>query len=235
MTADKVKQVLKKLADKDKAALLARFFKTGAGQYGAGDKFLGVMVPVQRSVVKKFSRLPLKEIDKLLKSPYHEHRLIALLILVDKFGRAVEVDQRKIIKFYLSRTKYINNWDLVDLSAPKILGEWLVKHPDKNLLNRLAASKNLWQRRIAVLATFAFIKRKDLQPAIALAKKLLSDSHDLMHKAIGWMLREAGKRDLAVLKNFLNQYAARMPRTTLRYAIEHLPEAKKKHYLNLKS
>jgi 3-methyladenine DNA glycosylase AlkD len=234
MTADKVKQALKQLADKDKAVLLARFFKTGQGQYGAGDKFLGVVVPAQRQVVKQFIDLPLSELDKLLKSPYHEHRLTALLILVEQFQRAEKIARQKIVKFYLARTKFINNWDLVDLSAPKILGEWLVAQPDNQLLNRLAKSQNLWERRIAVLATLAFIKRGYLKPAVKMAEKFLTDKHDLLHKAVGWMLREVGKRDQAVLIDFLNKHAVRMPRTMLRYSIEKLPAAKRKYYLKLK-
>ena len=232
MTADKVKQALGKLADKKKAIILAGFFKTGAGQYGASDKFLGITVPAQRTVAKKFSELSLKEIAKLLKSPYHEHRLTALLILVDKFGQAIEAEKQKIVKFYLAKIKFINNWDLVDLSADKILGEWLLAHPDNKLLNRLTASKNLWQRRIAVLATLAFIKQKKLAPTFALAKKLLSDRHDLIHKAVGWMLREAGKRDRVALEKFLNHYAVRLPRTMLRYALEKFSPAKRQFYLS---
>lgn len=234
MTSDKVKQALNKLADKKKAIILAGFFKTGVGQYGAGDKFLGITVPAQRAVAKKFAGLPLKEIDKLLKSPYHEHRLTGILILVDKFGAAKENEQKKIVKFYLSRATRVNNWDLVDLSAPKILGEWLVARPNKNLLNRLAKSKNLWQRRIAILATFAFIKRKKLTLTFDLAKKFLTDRHDLMHKAVGWMLREAGKRDVKNLKKFLDQHAARLPRTMLRYSIEKFNEVERKKYLKNK-
>ncbi len=234
MTVNEVKRELKKLADKDRAISSARFFKTGKGHYGEGDKFLGITVPAQRQAAKKFSGLPLAEIDRLLKSPYHEHRLTALLILVDKFGRAAAADQQKIVKFYLSKTKFINNWDLVDLSADKILGVWLLVHPDKRLLERLAKSKNLWERRIAMLATFAFIKQKKLTPTFDLAKKLLSDRHDLMHKATGWMLREAGKRDLPALKKFLNEHAPRMPRTMLRYSIEKLSGHERQKYLRKK-
>jgi len=234
MTADKVKQALKKLANQDKALILAGFFKTGVGQYGQGDKFLGITVPAQRLVAGQFKNLDLKELDKLLKSPYHEHRLTALLILVAKFETADQADKKKIVDFYLAHTKFINNWDLVDLTAPKILGAWLTTKPDDKLLNRLAISKNLWERRIAVLASFAFIKQNKFEPTLVLAKKLLKDSHDLMHKAVGWMLREIGKRDIKVLKNFLNKWASQMPRTMLRYSLEKFDEATRRYYLNKK-
>lgn len=230
MKADNVKRALARLADKNKARILARFFKTGKGHYGEGDKFLGISVPAQRQVAKKFSGLSLAEIDKLLKSPYHEHRLTAVLILVDKFQTATTAEQAIIVEFYLAKIKFINNWDLVDLSAPKILGEWLVKR-DKRILNKLTSSANLWPRRIAILATFAFIKRGELKPTWDLAKKLLSDRHDLMHKASGWMLREAGKRDLKSLKKFLNEHKHKMPRTMLRYAIEKFNKKERQKYL----
>ncbi len=231
MTAAKVKQALKKLADRERAISSARFFKTGKGYYGEGDKFLGIIVPAQRSVAKRFIALPLLEIKELLASPYHEHRLTALLILVAKFKRATEAEKKKIVKFYLANTKRINNWDLVDLSAPNILGEWLVAQPDDKLLERLAESEYLWERRIAVLAGLSFIKRNQLSLTFNLAAKLMGDKHDLMHKAIGWMLREAGKRDEKALKNFLDIYKNKMPRTMLRYSIERLSDKDKKKYL----
>jgi 3-methyladenine DNA glycosylase AlkD len=233
MKADNVKRALARLADKDKARILARFFKTGKGQYGAGDKFLGITVPAQRQIAKQFQNLPLSEVAKLLASPIHEHRLTAVLILVDKFQQAVEAEKQKIVKFYLSRTKYINNWDLVDLSADKILGAWLIDK-DRRILNKLSKSKNLWERRIAMISTFAFIKAGEVKDTWRLAKNLLGDSHDLLHKATGWMLREAGKRDLAGLKKFLNEHKHKMPRTMLRYAIEKFNEAERKQYLKNK-
>lgn len=234
MNADKVKQALKKLADKDKAVILAGFFKTGPGQYGAGDKFLGLSVPAQRQTAKRFAALPVPEIAQLLASPYHEHRLTALLILTEQFARASENSQQKIVKFYLSRAQQVNNWDLVDLSADKILGRWLLNH-DRKILNKLARSQNLWERRMAMVATLAFIKQSELAPTFVLAKQLLSDRHDLIHKAVGWMLREAGKRDAAALKKFLQQYAAVMPRTMLRYALEKFPKPERQFYLKLKA
>jgi 3-methyladenine DNA glycosylase AlkD len=234
MTVSKVKQELKKAANPEKAIILSRFFKTGVGQYGEGDKFLGVVVPAQRIVAKKFKDLPLAEVDQLLQSPYHEHRLTALLILVEQFKNAAEAEQAKLVKFYLAKTKFINNWDLVDLSTPKILGEWLVAHPDSKLLEKLADSKNLWERRIAVLACFAFIRRGELKQIFYLAEKLMDDKHDLMHKAIGWMLREAGKRDEKALRKFLDKYCCKMPRTMLRYAIEKFGEEERRKFLNSK-
>ena len=234
MTVSKVKQELRKVASPEKAIILSRFFKTGVGEYGEGDKFLGVVVPAQRIIVRKFKDLPLAEIDQLLQSPYHEHRLTALLILVERFKTATEAEQAKLVKFYLSKTKFINNWDLVDLSAPKLLGEWLVKHPDPKLLDKLADSKNLWERRIAVLVCFAFIRRGELKQIFYLAEKLMDDKHDLMHKAIGWMLREAGKRDKKALRKFLDKHCCKMPRTMLRYAIEKMNEQERKEYLNKK-
>jgi len=231
MSANKVKQELGQAANKEKAVILTRFFKTGPGQYGAGDKFLGVTVPVQRAVVKKFVNLPLPEIEKLLVSPYHEHRLTAVLILVEQYAKAGDKERAAIVKFYLAHAKSVNNWDLVDLSAPKIVGEWLVERPDEKLLARLVAAENLWERRIAVLATFAFIKRGKFTPTLSLAKKLLADQHDLMHKAVGWMLREVGKRDVKVLRDFLDHYAKRMPRTMLRYAIEKFGPEERAKYL----
>ncbi len=234
MTADNVKRALARLANKDKALILGRFFKTGQGQYGEGDKFLGVTVPAQRQVAKQFKKLPLTEISQLLASPVHEHRLTGLLILVEQYSFASVAGQTKIVKFYLSRSKQINNWDLVDLSAPKILGDWLTKHPDQKLLNKLIASSNLWERRIAVLATFAFIKQKKLDPIFETAKKLITDQHDLIHKAVGWMLREAGKRDSKSLTNFLDDHGVKMPRTMLRYAIEKFNKTTRQKYLKSK-
>lgn len=233
MKADNVKRALAKLADKDKARILARFFKTGQGQYGEGDKFLGVTVPAQRLVAKQFKNLPLAEVAKFLISPIHEHRLTALLILVEQYSQASETTKAKIVKFYLARAKQINNWDLVDLSAPKILGDWLF-NKDRIILNKLIKSKNLWERRIAMISTLAFIKVGETKDVWRLAKILLNDSHDLMHKATGWMLREAGKRDLNGLKKFLDEHKAKMPRTMLRYSIEKFNKLERQKYLKIK-
>ena len=221
------------LANPEKAKILSSFFKTGKGEYGEGDIFLGIAVPMQREVAKKYSTLGFSGIKKLLKSKIHEHRLIALLVLVQQFNRADENQKVKIIDFYLASTKRINNWDLVDLSAAKILGEYLYQAPSKErkILRKLAKSKNLWERRIAVLSTFAFIKRNEFDDALEISKMLLEDPHDLIHKAVGWMLREIGKRNLAVEEKFLKKHCRKMPRTMLRYAIEKFPEKKRQLYL----
>ena len=230
---EKLKQDLQKLANPNKAKALQRFFKTAKGEYAEGDKFLGVIVPLQRQLVKKYwEDLNFKEVDKLVKSAIHEERLIGLLVLVEKYQRAqTQQDKLKIYKFYLARAKYVNNWDLVDLTAPKIVGNYLLSR-NKAILLKLARSKNLWERRIAILATFEFIYNKNPQWALKISKILLYDKHDLIHKAVGWMLREVGKRcDEKYLINFLNKYAAKMPRTMLRYSIERLSKKLKIEYL----
>lgn len=226
---DSLKREIRAKGNLDKSKLLMRFFKTGPGEYGEGDIFLGVMVPQTREVAKKYSSLPLKDIETLLKSKYHEERLCALLILVHNFQKHPE-NRSEIYKFYLNNTKYINNWDLVDLSAHKIIGPHLF---DKNrsILYELAKSKNLWERRIAIISTFAFINKKEFNDSIKLATLLLKDKHDLMHKAVGWMLREMGKRDQGELTSFLDKHYKSMPRTMLRYSIERLPEKKRQFYL----
>ena len=230
ITSKQIQQRLRSFASKEKAALLMGFFKTGPGQYGEGDRFLGVMVPQTRMVVKEFREAPLPEVAKLLRSPWHEDRLCALLLLVSKFERGDDVQRKKIFDLYLKNTRYINNWDLVDLSAHKIVGPSL-DGGSRALLYRLARSKSLWERRIAVLATFHYIPRSDFDDSLVLAELLLDDDHDLMHKAVGWMLREVGKKDVSVLEGFLKKHHRRMPRTALRYAIERFPEAKRKRYL----
>lgn len=225
---------LKVVGDQSKTVILGRFFKTGKGQYGEGDIFLGVYVPIQRQIAKKYFALPLSDIKTLLKSKIHEHRAGALFILCDQFKKADEKNKEKIFKFYLKNSRGINNWDLVDLSAPKIVGEWLLKK-DKNILYKLANSKNLWQKRIAIVSTLSFIRTEQLDDVIKISEILLQDTHDLIHKAVGWMLREAGKRDEKLLKKFLDKNATKMPRTTLRYSIEKFNPSIRKHYLCLKS
>ena len=225
-----IRQRLRGFASREKAALLQRFFKTGPGQYGEGDRFLGVMVPATRLVVKEFADTPLPEIVKLLRSSWHEERLLALLLLVHQFERGDEALRKKVISLYLKNTRYINNWDLVDLSAPKIVGPYLDKR-SRALLYQLARSKSLWERRIAILASFHFIRQSDFGDCLALTELLLGDDEDLMHKAVGWMLREVGKKDVSVLEGFLKKHYRRMPRTALRYSIERFPEAKRKKYL----
>lgn len=230
MTAQKIQKYLRRFASKEKARLLQGFFKTGPGQYGEGDTFLGVMVPDIRRTVKEFADAPLAEVLKLLRSSFHEDRVLALLLLVHQFEKGDDGARKRIYTHYLKNTKYINNWDLVDLSAPKIVGPYL-DGSSRSLLYRFVKSKNLWERRIAILSTSPFIRKGDFADALALSETLLDDDEDLIHKAVGWMLREVGKKDVAVLEGFLRKHYGRMPRTALRYAIERFPEAKRKRYL----
>jgi 3-methyladenine DNA glycosylase AlkD len=218
-----VKAELEKLSDPEHAMKLQGFFKTGEGEYGEGDLFLGVRVPDQRRISKKYRSIPLTDVLELLRSGIHEHRLTALFILTEQFNRGDEEARRRIVDLYLSNTAYVNNWDLVDSSAHKILGEWLVDKP-KRVLYELAESESIWERRISIISTFAFINRCDLVDALALAGALVDDGHDLIHKASGWVLREVGKKDRSVLEEFLLEHYKKMPRTMLRYAIERLPE-----------
>jgi 3-methyladenine DNA glycosylase AlkD len=226
-----LKKELRKLAKPKQAEILQRFFKTGKGEYGEGDVFLGIKVPVQRQVARKYSILSLSDIKKLLRSKIHEERMVSLFILVSQYEKADKALKKEIFNFYLKNTAGINNWDLVDLSAPNIVGNFLLDKP-RNILYKLAKSKMLWERRIAILATFAFIRNNDLKDAFKLSEILLNDKHDLMHKAVGWMLREEGKRDQPALERFLKKYAKKMPRTMLRYAIERFSEKKRQYYLN---
>lgn len=232
LTAATLQRDLRRLASAVRAKTSAWFFKTADGQYGAGDVFLGVTVPQQREVAKKFRDLSLSEVLKLLKSPYHEHRLTAVLILDDQFQRADETRRARIARAYLGSTKYVNNWDIVDSSAPQILGTYLLDKP-RAVLYRLARSNNLWERRISILATQTFIRHGQFNDTLKLAKLLLQDKEDLMHKAVGWMLREVGDRDRKLEERFLNRHAGRMPRTMLRYAIEKFPSVLKKRYMAL--
>jgi len=247
----------KSLSNPIHAKILAWFFKTGKGDYGESDKFLGLKVPVCRQVAKKYITLNFNDLDKLIQSKYHEERLVALLILVEKFTQSTELilrglseglpfrrlaleGQTEIYKFYLTHTKYINNWDLVDLSAPKILGPYLFSSiqnrkgspSDKyGVLFKLAKSKNLWERRIAIVTTWYFIKQYEYQTTLDLAELLLNDKHDLIHKSVGWMLREVGKKSITSLTPFLKKHYKTMPRTMLRYAIEKFPEEIRQSYL----
>lgn len=215
----------------EKARFLQRFFKTGKGEYAEGDIFYGIIVPVQRKIALKYSDLSLSEVKNLLKSNVHEERLIALLILVHKFEHGKESDQKDIYDLYLKSTQYINNWDLVDLSAAKIVGAYLQDKP-RLILQNLATSQMLWERRIAMIATYCFIRNNQFEDTLLIAKILINDKHDLIQKAVGWMLREVGKRDEVVEKDFLKRYYKTMPRTALRYAIEKFPEQIRKAYLN---
>ncbi len=231
LTLKKLLFDLKKLKNAEKAKNYARFFKTEKGEYGYGDKFLGITVPDQRKIVKKYYQdISLKDVRLLLQSPFHEERLVALLALVEKYKKANDEKKKEIFKLYFSNLHRVNNWDLVDVTCRDIVGAYLY---DKNrkLLYRLAASKNLWKRRVAVISTFYFIAKNDFQDSLKIAKLLLKDKHDLIHKAVGWMLREVGKRSLLAEKKFLDKHAAVMPRTMLRYAIEKFAEKERKSYL----
>jgi len=217
-------------ANPEQAEILQRFFKTGPGQYGEGDVFLGIKVPVQRKIAKKYYGLGLPKIKELLKSEVHEHRLTGVIILDGKYKKAGEGEKENIFNFYLENIKQINNWDLIDLSAPNIVGDFLFKR-DKRILYKLVHSENLWERRIAIIATFSFIRKEEFEDTLAISELLLKDKHDLIHKAVGWMLREIGKRDLEVEENFLKVHYKEMPRTMLRYAIERFEEKKRQFYL----
>lgn len=222
--------------EKEKSKILTRFFKTGPGQYGEGDKFLGITVPVSRKIAQKYGEVPLSDVLKLLENEYHEVRLVAILILVHQYKKSKnEIRKSKIIKFYLKNTKYINNWDLVDLSTHYILGDYLYNHKnERKILEKMAKSKNLWERRIAIISTFAFIYKGESAWTFKIVNKLIKDNHDLIQKACGWMLREVGKRvSEQELKNYLDNHYKDMPRTMLRYAIERLPEKTRLYYLNL--
>jgi len=228
---NKLKKELRKKQDKEKAKFPARFFKTGKGEYGEGDVFLGISVPEQRKTAKKFFKeVSLKDLKELLQSKIHEFRLTALIILVEKYKKAGEEEKEKIFNFYLDNIKRINSWDLVDLSAPNIAGDYLLDK-DRKILFSLARSKNVWERRIAVLSTFAFIRRNQFEEALKLAEILLIDKHDLIHKATGWMLREVGKRDKKKEKEFLERFCSKMPRTMLRYAIEKFEDKERLKFL----
>lgn len=221
---------LHSLADPATAEQSQRFFKTGEGQYGFGDKFLGIRVPIIRKAVKQYQEASLNAAEKLLCSEYHEMRLFALLLLVDRFKLADESEQGAIYRAYLNNTRYVNNWDLVDSSAPYIVGPYL-EHRDKSVLDELAESDCLWERRIAIMATFHFIRQGCFEDTLRIAQHLLDDKEDLIHKATGWMLREVGNRDLEVEESFLKEHYRRMPRTMLRYAIEKFNSAERHKYL----
>lgn len=225
-----VQSDLQKLASPVKAKSSSWFFKTGKGQYGEGDTFIGITVPEQRIVAKKYKDLPLSDIEKLLKSHIHEHRLTGLMILAYAFEKADVAKRKQIYNFYLAHATCANNWDLVDSSA-HIVGMYLLDRKDRKILVTLARSKNLWERRIAIVATHVFIKQKDFVMTFHIADMLMKDTHDLIHKAVGWMLREAGKRDQESEEIFLEKYHKTMPRTMLRYAIERFSESKRRHFM----
>ncbi len=230
-TARALKVALFSVSSKKVAKTNSSFFKTGEGEYGEGDVFLGVTVPLQRKIIKDFLHLPKKEIKKMLESEVHEHRFSALIILIERYKKADKKEKKDLVDFYLKNIKGINNWDLVDVSAHKILGDYYVKYGGVNKLYKLAKDKNIWARRIAVVATFAFIRSDIFGPTLKISNQLLSDDEDLIHKAVGWMLREVGKRDEDVLVSFLNENIGKINRTTLRYAIERFSKKKRMEWL----
>jgi len=230
MSLKKLKLDLRKYSDKKKAKIVQRFFKTGPGEYAEGDIFLGITVPMLRILSKQYQSLAFNETLQLLKSRIHEERLLSLLILILKYRKVDLSKKRKIYKAYLNHSKYVNNWDLVDVAAKHIVGDYL-KDKDRTPLYKLARSDSLWERRIAILSTFHFIENNDFEDTLKIAEILISDPHDLIHKAVGWMLREVGKRDRDSEERFLKKYYTVMPRTMLRYAVERFPESKRQAYL----
>ncbi len=230
MGVQNIRERLNQLADPQQAVNLQRFFKTGSGDYGEGDRFLGLRVPQIRKLVKDFATMQLKDIQRLLRSEFHEERLLALLLMVQRFQHGDTQERESLYRRYLASTRYINNWDLVDASAEHIVGAWLFDKSREPLYS-LARSAFLWERRIAIIATFHFIKQGEFGESLQLAEHLLQDSHDLIHKAVGWMLREVGKRDRDAEEAFLRKHYRQMPRTMLRYAIERFPENLRQAYL----
>lgn len=230
MTAAFILDELHSVANPEKARFLERFFKTGPGQYAEGDIFLGLVVPLTRSIAKANKQTPLDELARLIQSEYHEARLCALLIAVEQFKKATPEHRKALFDFYLAHTPRINNWDLVDVTCPHLIGAYLLDK-DRSPLYHLAESDLLWDQRIAMVSTVTFIRRHEYEDTLALAEHFLSHRHDLMHKAVGWMLREVGKKDRDTLTAFLEEHARRMPRTALRYAIEHYPEPQRKAFL----
>lgn len=228
-----VKKAIRSKGNKERALHSVRFFKTGKGEYGEGDMFLGLTVPQQRAIAKQFADLPISEVEKLLASPYHEDRFTVLVILVEQYKKGDIESKERIVNFYLAHKERVNNWDLVDSSAPYILGEYLFDCPKEcGILSELAYSDLLWDRRIAIISTLFLISRGRYAETLKCAKVLLNDKEDLIHKATGWALREVWKRSPEVAEKFLDQYADRMPRTMLRYSIERMPEPKRKKYLH---
>jgi hypothetical protein len=229
-TASSIRNDLRSLGSAEKAQHSSRFFKTGRGEYGEGDRFLGIPVPVIRKSVRKYKDAPVRTIMSFVRSPYHEERLFGILSLVDRYRRGDDESKKSIFDLYLDNTSYINNWDLVDSSAHFIVGPYL-QEGSRKIIYRLAKSKNLWERRIAIIATYHYIKANDYSDTLALAEILRDDPHDLMYKAVGWMLREVGNRDRDAEEEFLRKHYRKMPRTMLRYAIEKFPEGLRKSYL----
>lgn len=233
MTAQEVENALNAHENPGDAAFLQRFFKTGKGQYGEGDIFIGLRVPLVRKIATQFRDLPLTEIERLLESPIHEHRLCAVIIMTEQAKRADQGQRKALYDLYMRRTDRLNNWDIIDVSCREVAGGYLLDK-SRQPLYRLARSHDMWERRIAIVSTWQFIREGDLADTFAIAELLLNDTHDLIHKAVGWMLREAGKRDEDQLKAFLNEHAAHMPRTMLRYSLERLHPEERQYYMRKK-
>jgi 3-methyladenine DNA glycosylase AlkD len=231
MIAKEISKRLREMANEKDARFLQGFFKTGAGQYGEGDIFLGIRVPVLRKLAKESKSLMPEDVLPLLRSPYHEERAFALIMLVNAFAKGDDGIQKQIYDLYLANTQHINNWDLVDISAPNIVGAFLLTR-DRKVIYQLAKSKSFWERRISMLATLYFIRRNQFADTLKIAEILLHDKQDLIHKAVGWMLREVGKRDTPFAEVFLKAYCKKMPRTMLRYAVERLPQTRRKMYMD---
>jgi 3-methyladenine DNA glycosylase AlkD len=225
-----LKQELHKLGNSEKKKVMQNFFKTGPGEYAEGDIFLGATMPEMRKLAKKYLSLPISDVETLLHSEIHEERMVALIIWTYQYERADKITRKVIYNTYLKNRKWINNWDLVDVTTPKIIGDYLLDN-DRSILYQLARTNNLWEKRIAILATFTFIKNNQFTDTLNIAEILLNDSHDLIHKAVGWMLREVGKRDQEIEETFLKKHYKTMPRTMLRYAIERFDEKKRKFYM----
>lgn len=235
MIADQVLAALEKHSNPSDAVFLQRFFKTGDGQYGAGDQFIGVRVPQTREVARQFKDLSVSELEQVLESPIHEMRLCAVIIMAEQAKRADDARLQQLVTLYLRRSDRINNWDIVDVSCTYIVGAYVLRHPEKvTLLYKLAKSRNIWERRVAMVSTGLLIRAGQLDPAFDIAAMLLADKHDLMHKAVGWMLREAGKKDADRLRAFLHEHIAAMPRTALRYAIERFDPEERQYFLKLR-
>jgi len=236
MTITQLQHDLQQAKNPQKAKILQRFFKTAPGQYGYGDIFLGITVPLQRKIAKQYLHLTLAELQLLLHTNIHEQRLTALIILTEQYKQSQKQHntklQQSMYQFYLKNTNWVNNWDLVDVTAPQVVGSYLLNNPqEKQILYTLAKSQNIWQRRIAIVSTFTFIRNKQFQDTLQISTILLKDNHDLIHKAVGWMLREVGKKNISVLEQFLQEHSHTMPRTMLRYAIEKFSQEKRKSYL----
>jgi 3-methyladenine DNA glycosylase AlkD len=224
------RKALRDAGNPQDAVFLQRFFKTGPGQYGEGDQFLGIRVPATRALARQFADLPLPDVEKLLHDKWHEARLLALMLLIGRYERGGDAERMRVYRTYLANTDRINNWDLVDLSAPNVVGAHLESRPRVSL-DKLAKSASLWERRIAIVATYWFIRRRQFDDTFRIATTLLGDKHDLIHKAVGWTLREVGKRDEAALERYLDEHAKTMPRTALRYSIERMTPERRKHYM----